>query len=710
MGLHVVLAATDGYWLSWGLMLLNILKVVIALGLVIFVHELGHFLVAKWAGVKCEKFYLGFDIFGLKLAKFQWGETEYGIGALPLGGYVKMLGQEDNPARLREEIERAKAQQANPSAGGEGAEAPPAIDIAEAERALYDPRSYLAQSVPKRMAIISAGVIMNVLFAVVTAVAAYGLGVAWIQPEIGDTFPGEAAWRAGLRVGDRIERIKDRPIERFADLQKAISVGDIEGGVPIVVSRPGVEKSFTVNVVPDRIRMAPTIGISNPHNTVLRDRPLAFYPGSAASRATPTFQGGDQVVAIHGQPVEEYYQIHGQLALHPDKPLEFTVKRAEVNENGDQDAVKLLSIKVPAENFRHLGLVMAMGPITAIQQESPAAKAGLKPGDVLRAIDGESIGNPVRLPAQLRQRVEQGKSDVTLTVARGGKDVQVPVTLRQAAWYEEPNPVYPGDPMSIPVLGVAYQVSNRIVGVEEGSPAAKARVPGEAVIARAKVLPPDEATLKKHGLDEVAKTMGASEAKVEFEGQETQNWPYFFYAIQKLLPGSQIELELKDGQKFTLEPVAARDWYNPNRGFLFNQKETIRQATSPSDAIALGARETWESLTMIFQLLGKLGSQVSPKALGGPVSIAVIAYHSASEGLSDLLIFLTVIGANLAVINFLPIPVLDGGHMVFLAYEGIRGKPPGERIHLALSYLGLLFILGLMIFVLGLDIQRLLPG
>ena len=86
-----------------------ILKVAVGLGFVIFVHELGHFAVAKLCGVKCEKFYLGFDIAGLKFCKFRWGETEYGIGILPLGGYVKMLGQEDNPAKLREEMERAKA-------------------------------------------------------------------------------------------------------------------------------------------------------------------------------------------------------------------------------------------------------------------------------------------------------------------------------------------------------------------------------------------------------------------------------------------------------------------------------------------------------------------------------------------------------------------------------------------------------------------------
>ena len=94
--------------------------VLVGLGVIIFVHEVGHFAVAKLCGVKCLKFYLGFDIFGAKLWKHRWGETEYGIGALPLGGYVKMLGQEDNPARLREELKRAKARQAAAARRGQG--------------------------------------------------------------------------------------------------------------------------------------------------------------------------------------------------------------------------------------------------------------------------------------------------------------------------------------------------------------------------------------------------------------------------------------------------------------------------------------------------------------------------------------------------------------------------------------------------------------
>ena len=100
----------------------------------------------------------------------------------------------------------------------------------------------------------------------------------------------------------------------------------------------------------------------------------------------------------------------------------------------------------------------------------------------------------------------------------------------------------------------------------------------------------------------------------------------------------------------------------------------------------------------------KTGQEIPITALAGPGRIFQFAWLSASQGISKFLIFLTLISANLAVINFLPIPVLDGGHFVFLLYEGVRRKPADERIQLALSYLGLLLILTLMLWVIGLDI------
>ncbi len=257
-----------------------ILMVAVGLGFVIFVHELGHFLVAKLCGVKCEKFYLGFDIGGWRLCRFQWGETEYGIGILPLGGYVKMLGQEDNPGKLVEEMERARSGDLQ---GGEGRE-----ERGEGERSdgssadqagdassinhqpstinnpAYDPRSFLAKSVPQRMAIIVAGVVMNVVFAFFMAVVAYGLGIDRIPCIVGSVFPGEPAWQADIRPGDKILKIAGKPMRQFRDLQTAISLGDIpEKGVSLEIQRPGVKQPLHVLVKPDRSRGAFVIGVGS---------------------------------------------------------------------------------------------------------------------------------------------------------------------------------------------------------------------------------------------------------------------------------------------------------------------------------------------------------------------------------------------------------------------------------------------------------------
>jgi len=339
-----------------------ILKVAFGLGFVIFVHELGHFLVAKLCGVKCEKFYLGFDIAGWKLCKFRWGETEYGIGILPLGGYVKMLGQEDNPAKLREEIERAK------QLTGETADLPDDSTPLEAEQALYDPRSYLAQSVPKRMAIISAGVVMNVIFAFLMAVAAFWMGVKDTPCAVGGVFPGEPAWQADLRVGDEILEIAGKKMTKFRDLQTAISLGDIDPdkGVPFTVRRPGVEEPLTIVVKPDRSRGAFIVGITGPSTTQLaldrktwlvRDRRVAQI-GSAADRAEPPFCNGDKIVRINDKPIDNYAQINRELAQIVDQPITVTVQRDVLDAKGKPTGkTKDVAIAVPPNPMRHLGLV-----------------------------------------------------------------------------------------------------------------------------------------------------------------------------------------------------------------------------------------------------------------------------------------------------------------------------------------------------------------
>jgi regulator of sigma E protease len=699
-------AASDA---SWTTGVLNVLLVLVGLNLVILVHELGHFVVARLCGVKCEKFYVWFDIFGWKLFKFKWGETEYGLGVLPLGGYVKMLGQEDNPARLKEEIDRAKAQAPNPSESLKQ-------QIVSAELALYDPNSYLAKSIPKRMAIISAGVIMNVVFAFVAAAAAYGLGVKHIACVVGEVFPGESAWQANVRVGDEVEQIAGRRTERFTDLQRSISVGDIDDGVGMVIRRidsDGKPRRLDIDLEPDRMRIIPTIGVGNCSIPTLRAAPA--LPGSRAALAHPGFEAGDRFVRIDGVPIDRYAQVYAQLARKPDKPLHITVERTIQPPESDPNAAPTTeekTIEVAPAHMRHLGLIMQMGPITAIQNDSPAADADIRKGDRIVAINGQPADdepplNPMTLPERLRKMAEKGTSQITLALAREGekRPVEVTVGLRQAERYWAAFDAT--SPMTVPALGIAYRVLPRVEGVEQGGPAAKAGLKRGDVVVRATLIPPDNKSLTQKDLGVKVDDVEQSKLTVHFDEPEV-DWPIVHAGLQKLLPGTKVELELKGGRTVTLTPVEAAEWFNPERGFLFEPLDFTQTAGSFGEALSLGLRETGDSLTLIFRVLRSLGTgQVPLKALSGPVGIATVAFDYASRGLSALLIFLCLLSANLAVLNFLPIPVLDGGHMIFLAYEGIRGKPPSETVLTTLTFAGLIMLLGLMIWVTGLDIFRL---
>ncbi|HPP53938.1 MAG TPA: site-2 protease family protein, partial [Thermoguttaceae bacterium] len=164
-------------------------------------------------------------------------------------------------------------------------------------------------------------------------------------------------------------------------------------------------------------------------------------------------------------------------------------------------------------------------------------------------------------------------------------------------------------------------------------------------------------------------------------------------------------------QTVRFQPAPLPGAYDPMRGLLLEPDTFRRKADSMWAAIRMGYQETVDSLTMIFRMLRALGSgQVSATELRGPIGIIDAAVQFASAGTGEFLMFLCILSANLAVLNFLPIPVLDGGHMVFLAYEGIRGKPPSERVLITLTYLGLFFILGLVLWVTGLDIGRWFTG
>ena len=176
----------------------NILIAILILGLLIFVHELGHFAVAKWSGVTVLRFSLGF---GPRLFSWRRGATEYAVSAIPLGGYVKMLG--DDP---EDEV--------------------PSADAAHA---------FSQQALPKRAAIVLAGPLMNLVTACVaftTVFALFGAGTPSDAAKIGGVMEGMAAAKAGLRRGDTVMSIDGTPVATWDELSKAVRAS---GGAALAV-------------------------------------------------------------------------------------------------------------------------------------------------------------------------------------------------------------------------------------------------------------------------------------------------------------------------------------------------------------------------------------------------------------------------------------------------------------------------------------------
>ena len=653
-----------------------VLQVAGGLGFVIFVHELGHFLVAKACGVKCEKFFLGFDIGGLKLASMKWGETEYGIGVLPLGGYVKMLGQEDNPAAAASEAQRARLSGDLPA------------EPLDSPHPAWDPRSYPAQSVPKRMAIISAGVIMNVIFAVLMAALAYGIGVREMTCAVSSVRTGGAAWRAGLRTGDEIVAIGGRKDPIFNDLRHGVTVGSVARGIEFTVRRPTDGSERAVVLKPDTDLGAPTIGVTSPYSLTL---PAKIRPGiaGAAALATPALEGGDTIRAVDGTPVKTYADLLALLTAKANSAVTLTVDRPAAD--GGKGAPATVSIELPAQRRLVTGMVMTPLLIKAVQDDSPAAAAGIRPGERLTAIDGQPVGDPFTLDDRLRSRV--GETISATLAGESGTTRTVEMSPRAVTWRDDETAGI-GSPLSIAALGLAIPVDSRVAAVDAGSPADRAGIVAGDRVVRAVVVEPEEKPDPK--------------AAIEFSDREP-NWPIVAALIQQLPAGTSLLLSVDspDGttRDVAVTPEPAADRFVADRGLVFDPVYTTVKAGSVAGALRRGLRKAGEDLSMVYGFLGKLTSQqISPRLLGGPIEIAKQAGRSASEGFGRLLLFLTMLSANLAVVNFLPIPVLDGGHMVFLLYELLRGKPPSEGVVGVLSYLGLGLILLLMFFVFGLDL------
>jgi regulator of sigma E protease len=669
---------------SW----LTIGKVALGLGFVIFIHELGHFLLAKWNGVKVEKFSIGF---GPTLFGWRRGETEYVLALLPLGGFVKMLGEGPD----------------------------------EQESQSTDPRAYPNKSVSARMAIISAGVIMNLLLAAACFVYFFGHERHDSPAVLGEVIAGSPAYEAGLKVGDEIVAIDGRRDLGFTDLLQKVLLSSHGQILHFDVNRPGREQLIGVEIQPRREATGdrPTIGIRSSHSHEIGD----FQPLAGMSNP-PTYHGLDRkdrktkidVLVAAGPagkeptPLTDVYQYDRLLARHATEPIKHMIERRQMTESGAHGSViDRFEVTLPPNQFVDFGLRMGIEPISVIRKDSPADKAGFRKGDRIVRFNGQDF-DPLQLPSLV---FAQAGKPVTLEVERdtgGGQHTTESLTVTPDDTPPRLDAAEENEPVDVSGLGLCYPVGNHVVAVRPKSPASEAGLkPGDVIDSLA--IPPGKSETLGRGIFARIGALfnwGKAERPRVFEfSEKSPNWFASIVYLQRQ-PMHEVELVVnRESKPRKITPEPDQDWFNPARGFLFYPQIRTLPPQGFMAALRSGYDLTIQNVLMVYGTFRSLAERrVSTKNLGGPIMIFGVAYSAASSSFTDLIYFLGILSVNLAVLNFLPIPPLDGGQMLFLIAEKVRGRPLPESALVAGTYFGLILVLSLMVFVTYQDVFRYFTG
>lgn len=743
----LLLAADAGQWL---LTSLGVAKVVIGFSIIIFVHELGHFLAAKAVGVRVNRFAIGFVYrvvgwrkgegltFGPKpsytpeqVAEKGWGETDYCLNALPFGGYVKMMGEDD--IAINEQTGEIKT--------------------------TTDPRAFTNKTVGQRLLVVSAGVVFNVLFAVLLYMLVYlfaGREVA--APVVGPIEPGSAAAKAGLQVGDQIVAVNGEAVDSFDDvgLDSLLSHGDVR----FRVQRDGHVLENEIVVPLSRADSdVPVLGIQPMFTTRL---------GPSLSR-DPDPQGlrpGDVVTHVNGRPVSNGLDIQVAFEGCGGRPVEFTVRRPDPNA---ADGAQVLTLPqrprmlvVPTETPRYgsgrtkhlLGLVRRC-EVAEVAPAGPAAKAGFETGDVIA--QWGTVASP--LYEDIVRSIEAaGNAGVPVVVEREGQSLTLSVVPKRAFSLFRSQP---------PRVGLAFRDEDRrpvVADVVPGTPAAELGLPrgaelvaiGERAVANwfdvhealraaagtsvtvryrsgadevsgrmripasivsALQLPPTARILSIAGRDSVETEKGRVKlptleaVRLLLEHHVGQTVPVEYSPSRldttRLAADVRVEPELVD-----LWPMRVLYGYEL-AGHFELKKTNVSAHGNPLRALVMGTQESWRTLVRVYRTVRAMltpQGNVGVQQVSGPIGIVRIGVAQAQASFGELLYFLAFISVNLAVINFLPLPVVDGGLAVFLLLEKLRGRPLNMKVQVITTIAGLALIVLVFVLVTFQDIVKWMQG
>lgn len=532
---------------------MSVLLPILLFGVLVFIHELGHFSVAKLSGVYVERFALGF---GPAIFRKTWGETEYAICLLPLGGYVKMRGEDLDEA----------GQTAQP-----------------------DPRSFAQKPVWTRIAIVAMGPISNLILPIVLFTILFMVGMNVPTATIGSLIPGYPAEQAGLRPGDKVLTVQDKPVSTWSQLTAALSkrggeetqLSIIREGNPMTITvKPVSEQGM--NAYGEQLQVG-KIGIDP-----VPYLPVVGVPSSDSVAAKLGIKTGDVITSINGTPIKFWWAFENAFsASTAEKTL--TVKRLEAEKE------TTLTFVLPAElkTFQQAGIEDGSQYVREVKEGSIAAEKGLLAGDKVVSINA----TPIASWHEFRSKINESTGEsLTIGVIRAGK----PLTFDL--------------------------------------------IPQE-------VVRKDEITQEKQKHRQLG-------------------------VISSSMPG--------DPAMF------------------------LERHLNPLKAMFRGVQETVDITSTTLVGLGKLVSgKLSVNTLGGPISIFHIAGTSYKMGGWEAFFrIMAILSITLAVLNFLPIPVLDGGHLFFFLIEAIKGSPVSLKIQRVGQQIGMIMVLSLMVLTFYVDINR----
>ncbi|CAH0290773.1 regulator of sigma E protease [Pseudomonas frederiksbergensis] len=330
-----------------------------------------------------------------------------------------------------------------------------------------------------------------------------------------------------------------------------------------------------------------------------------------------------------------------------------------------------------------LGSEQVRPVIGAVESGSIASRAGLSPGQEIIAIDGEPTSGWAAVNLQLVRRLGESGS-LQVLVREQGSTVDSPRELVLDKWLKganEPDPIHS-------------------LGIRPWRPA----------------LPPVLAEIDPKGPAKAA-GLKAGDRLLTFDGKALDDWQQVV-DIVRLHPDTKIMLRVeRDGAQIDVPvTLAARGESKAPTGYLGAgvkavdwPPEMIREVSyGPVAAIGEGARRTWTMSVLTLDSLKKmLFGELSVKNLSGPITIAKVAGASAQSGIADFLNFLAYLSISLGVLNLLPIPVLDGGHLLFYLIEWARGRPLSDRVQGWGIQIGISLVVGVMLLALVNDLGRL---